>query len=106
MADDTLAGMTWAVFLTRTADKMQRKLDKPLRLRIWEALQTIATAPKRYGTQLSSPLSSIYSHHLTYQGREFRIAYQLQEEAATVLIVLIGPHENFYRRVKQQLDAA
>jgi mRNA interferase RelE/StbE len=92
---------SYEVLLTRTADKAQRKLDKPLRLRIRDALVHLAMDPKALGEALTSPLSSIFTYHLNYHGKEYRIAYQIQAEAEAVWVLLIGPHENFYRSLKQ-----
>ena len=95
-----------SIFLTRTADKSQRKLDKPLRCLIRDALQRLEEDPEQLGERLSSPLTSVYSHHITYQGKEYRIAYQIFHDTETVMIILIGPHENFYRKLKQYLYAS
>lgn len=96
----------WTVFLTRTADKGQRKLDKPLRILIRDALLRICQDPERLGERLSQPLTSVFSHHITYKGKEFRIAYQLFPENESVVVLLIGPHENFYRKLKNLLYAS
>ncbi len=93
----------WTLFLTRTADKGQRKLDKPLRIAIRDALVRLCTDPENLGERLSQPLTSVFSHHLTYKGKEFRIAYQLSPETESVVVLLIGPHENFYRKLKNLL---
>lgn len=95
-----------SLYLTRTADKGQRKLDKPLRERIRDALLQISQDPENLGERLTSPLQSLYSHHIRYQGREFRIAYQIHTESRSVMVVLIGHHENFYKRLKNLLYAA
>jgi mRNA-degrading endonuclease RelE of RelBE toxin-antitoxin system len=92
------------VFLTHTADKSQKKLDKPLRVKIKEALLTIAEDPENVGEKLTSPLTNIYSHHIKYTGKEFRIAYTIDLENLTVMIHLIAAHENFYKRLKIILD--
>ena len=94
------------LFLTRTADKAQKKLDKPLRERVKQALMDIITSPVNKGEKLSQPLSMVYSHHIKYQGKEFRIAYQYEEDQDCVYILLIGPHENFYKRVKNLVYAS
>lgn len=94
------------LYLTRTADKAQKKLDKPLRERIKAALLDILTNPERKGERLSQPLSMVFSHHLTYQGKEFRIAYQYEQAQDIVFILLIAPHENFYKRVKNIVYAS
>jgi mRNA-degrading endonuclease RelE of RelBE toxin-antitoxin system len=97
---------SWTIFLTRTADKCQKKLDKPLRLMIRDALLRLAQDPERLGERLSQPLTSVFSHHITYKGKEFRIAYQLSPETESVVVLLIGPHENFYRKLKNLLYAS
>jgi mRNA-degrading endonuclease RelE of RelBE toxin-antitoxin system len=96
----------WTLFLTRTADKAQRKLDKPLRIAIRDALVRLCQDPERLGERLSQPLTSVFSHHITYKGKEFRIAYQLSPETESVVVLLIGPHENFYRKLKNLLYAS
>jgi mRNA interferase RelE/StbE len=95
-----------SIFLTRNADKAQRKLDKPLRTLIRDALLKIGKSPQSVGERLSSPLTSVYSHHITYQGKEFRIAYQFFEDQESVMVLLIGPHENFYKKLKNLLYAS
>ena len=94
-----------AIYLTHSADKSQRKLDKQLRQKILEALMSIGQSPEQKGEKLSQPLTGIYSHHLKYKGKEFRIAYQYDMDVNSVTILLIGPHENFYKRVKNLIDA-
>jgi mRNA interferase RelE/StbE len=96
----------WSLVLTRTADKAQRKLDKPLRIVLRDALMRLCTDPEHLGERLSQPLTSVYSHHVKYQGKEFRIAYQLNPESETIVVLLIGPHENFYRNLKNLLYAS
>jgi mRNA-degrading endonuclease RelE of RelBE toxin-antitoxin system len=93
----------WLIVLTRSADKAQRKLDKPLRIVLRDALVRLCSDPERLGERLSQPLTSVYSHHVKYQGKEFRIAYQINPETETIVVLLIGPHENFYRNVKNLL---
>src|SRR5262245_4751262 len=94
------------LFLTRTADKSQKKLDKPLREKVKAALMEIMTNPLLKGEKLSQPLSMVYSHHIKYQGKEFRIAYQYEQDSDCVVVLLIGPHENFYKRVKNLVYAS
>jgi mRNA-degrading endonuclease RelE of RelBE toxin-antitoxin system len=98
--------MATQLYLSNTADKVQRKLDKPLRLVIKQALIDIMQAPATQGEKLSQPLTEVYSHHVKYKGKEYRIAYQYNADEDCVFIVLIGPHENFYKRVKNMVYAS
>jgi len=97
---------SFSIILTRTADKNQRKLDTPLRVLIRDAILRIAQNPLRAGEHLSQPFSSVYSHHVKYKGREYRVAYEINEDAHQVVVLLIGPHENFYRKLKNLLYAS
>ena len=94
----------YEVYLTNTANKSQKKLDKPLRLKIKDSLLQIASDPEGVGEKLSSPLTNIYSHHIKYTGKEFRIAYSIDTDNQIVMIYLIAAHENFYKRLKVIID--
>ncbi len=91
------------ILLTNTANKGQKKLDKPLRLKVRDSLMIIAQDPENNGEKLSTPLTDVYSHHLKYKGKEFRIAYTINFDNSTVTIHLIAAHENFYRKLKGKL---
>lgn len=92
--------MATQLYLTRTADKAQKKLDKPLREKIREALMEILQAPTRKGERLSQPLTMVFSHHVKYQGKEFRIAYQYESDSDCVFILLIAPTKIFTKKSK------
>lgn len=92
------------IFLTNTANKSQKKLDKALRLKIRDSLLELADNPEKAGEKLTSPLTDIYSYHVKYQGKEFRIAYTIDNENLIVVIHLIAAHENFYKKLKLLMD--
>ncbi|MEW5822077.1 MAG: type II toxin-antitoxin system RelE/ParE family toxin [Cyanobacteriota bacterium] len=96
--------MTYEVLLTKTADKCQKKLDKPLREKVRDSLLEIAEDPENMGEKLCTPLTDVYSHHIKYKGNEYRVAYTIDEEDMVVVIHLIAAHENFYRRLRQVLN--
>lgn len=106
VSDGSESLQAWTLYLTRTADKAQKNMDKPLRMLIRDALLRLCQNPERLGERLSQPLTSVFSHHITYKGKEFRIAYQLSPETESVVILLIGPHENFYKKLKNLLYAS
>jgi mRNA interferase RelE/StbE len=101
----TMTASPYHLLLTRTAEKAQKNLDKPLRLKLKAALEGLLFAPRQQGEQLKDPLSTLLAHHVKYQGIEWRIAYQIDEEARRVVVVMIGPHENFYKSLKRLIDA-
>jgi mRNA-degrading endonuclease RelE of RelBE toxin-antitoxin system len=93
--------LSYMVQVTRTAVKALKKLDKPLALALASAMAALGQRPKQAGERLSQPLIPLYSHHVTYKGKEFRLAYEVDDLAQTVIILLVGSHENFYRKLKQ-----
>lgn len=96
--------MSYEILLTRTADKSQKKLDKPLRVQVRDSLLEIAEDPENLGEKLCTPLTDVYSHHIKYKGKEFRIAYTIDEADMVVIVHLIAAHENFYRKLRQVLN--
>lgn len=96
--------MTYEILLTKTADKCQKKLDKPLREKVRDSLLEIAEDPENLGEKLCTPLTDVYSHHIKYKGNEYRVAYTIDEEDVVVIIHLIAAHENFYRKLRQVLN--
>ncbi len=101
----TNGSIVFEVFLTNSANKSQKKLDRDLRLKIKESIERIAQDPERSGEKLVSPLSEVYSHHIKYKGREVRVAYGIEPEMKIIYIYLIAFHENFYKKLKNILDA-
>lgn len=93
------------VFLTNSANKSQRKLDKALRLKIRDSIEIISRDPENSGEKLVSPLSDIYSHHIKYKGKEVRVAYGIDLEKKMVYVYLIAFHENFYKKLKNIMDS-
>jgi mRNA interferase RelE/StbE len=96
---------SYRLLLTNTAEKSQKKLDKPLRLKLKEALAKLMHTPLQLGEALKQPLTGVYSHHITYQGVEWRIAYTINDSFKEVIVVHIGSHENFYKSLKRWLFA-
>ena len=94
----------YEIFLTNTANKSQKNLDKPLRIKIRDSLLEIAEDPENTGEKLVSPLTDIYSHHIKYKGKEFRVAYTIDTDNSIVMIHLIAGHENFYKKLKIVLN--
>lgn len=96
--------MSYEILLTKTADKCQKKLDKPLREKVRDSLLEIAEDPENLGEKLCTPLTDVYSHHIKYKGNEYRIAYTIDEAELVIIVHLIAAHENFYRKLRQVLN--
>jgi len=94
----------YEILLTNTANKSQKNLDKPLRVKILESLELISKDPENSGEKLVCPLTNVYSSHIKYKGKEVRIAYTIELENKVIYIHLIAFHENFYKKLKSIID--
>jgi mRNA-degrading endonuclease RelE of RelBE toxin-antitoxin system len=90
----------YQIFLTQTANKSQKKFDNELRLKIRDSLLLLAQDPENNGEHLCQPLESVYSHHIKYKGKEFRVGYTIDRENLEITVLLIAAHENFYKKLK------
>lgn len=48
-------------------------------------------------------LKGIRVHDFSYGGAKYSIAYEVDHKAHLITILHIGPHENFYKRLKRYL---
>jgi len=88
------------VLQTRTFANNKKKLHKNQIKELDEAVRTIVEAPE-VGEQKKGDLQSVYVYKCKITKKLFLIAYQFDETTLTLLMV--GPHENFYRDLKKNV---
>lgn len=91
----------YELVVLNSATRELKKFDKPVRTKIWSALDKIAENPF-IGDLLKGDLSTIYSYHLKVSSVEYRIAYQVREEEIVVVVLQVGTKENFYEELKKK----
>jgi mRNA-degrading endonuclease RelE of RelBE toxin-antitoxin system len=74
--------------------------DKHLKKSIVEAIYEDIPHNPNKGISKIGDLVGIYTWAVNYQGTTYRIAYTFENESL-ILIVLVGPHENFYQALKR-----
>jgi mRNA interferase RelE/StbE len=88
--------MAWQVKFSRNAAKQFAQLDKPVKHRIINFLETrLATLanPK----QIGKPLQGTLSEYWAYRVDSYRILAQHQGEELLILVVEIGHHGEIYK---------
>ncbi|MPL67828.1 hypothetical protein SDC9_13531 [bioreactor metagenome] len=90
----------YELVILNSAAQSLKKLDKPVRTTLINALDKIGENPF-IGDRLKGDLATIYSYHLKVSGTEYRIAYQIKEQEILVVIVKIGTRENFYEELRK-----
>lgn len=81
------------IIFLRQAHKFIRKADKPLRNKIQLEVLKIKKEP-RIGESLKQSLKGMLSHHFSFNGVQYQIAYQVVNN---IIVVCIATRENFYR---------
>ena len=93
----------FSVSLEKSAQKDFRKLEKPLKNKVLDSLKTISGDPSS-GEPLKDGLSVYRSYHFSSQGKQYRIAYVVYSEPNAVVVIMIGPRENFYDKLKRRVS--
>jgi len=83
----------------RTAKKLHARDKKALD----QAVQNIATDPK-LGEEKRGDLAGVFVHKFKLNNQETLLAYELspnKQAPDTVVLLGVGPHENFYAQLKR-----
>lgn len=94
--------MGFRVEITPAAQKALKKASTELKARIVKEAKKIPHHLYQH-EKLSGPLSDCYSWHFTFKGTHFRIAYKVFSKEQLIVVILVGPHENFYEKLKRFL---
>ncbi|HEX9679791.1 MAG TPA: type II toxin-antitoxin system RelE/ParE family toxin [Candidatus Saccharimonadales bacterium] len=86
---------TWQVLIQRRAEKALRRLDKPLRRRIGEAINQLVHNPRPAGCKKLTGYDNLYRLRVG----NWRISYALEEDKLIVLVVEIAPRGQAYRHL-------
>lgn len=72
-----------------------RRIDKPHRLRIEDAIDGLATDPRPHGTK------ALQGHRgrLRIRVGDYRIVYEVQDEQLVVVVVTLGHRRDIYDRL-------
>ena len=84
--------MTYFVRIKGSAAKELRRIDRPVRVRIVEAIDGLAENPLR-GTALKGELKGLRRIRVG----EYRIVYEIQDQVLVVLVVRVRHRRDVYR---------
>ena len=80
--------------------KFVKKQSRPFQLVIEDEVEKIISNPEM-GKSKKGDLAGFRAYKFIFQREVFLIAYCFME--ADILFYMIGPHENFYRKLKKYL---
>jgi len=86
---------TWQVLIQHRAEKALRRLDKPLRRRIGEAINQLVHNPRPVGCKKLAGYDNLYRLRVG----DWRISYAIEADKLIVLVVEIVPRGQAYRHL-------
>ena len=87
------------MLITPTFERTAQKLHKPQKAALDEAVRTVAGDPQ-VGEAKAGDLAGVLVHTFRMGSALCLLACRLLDEG-TVKLLMVGPHENFYRDLKR-----
>lgn len=87
------------ILVTPTFERTVKKLRKPQKAALDEAVRTIASRPEAGETKVGD-LAGVRVYKFRMGSLLCLLAYRVLDEN-TLKLLMVGPHENFYRDLKR-----
>ncbi len=88
-----MSEITWQIVIERQAEKAQRRLPKPLRERIDQAILALVDNPYPAASTKLVGYANLYRLRVG----DWRIIYEVRNQELIILIIKIAPRGNVYR---------
>jgi len=88
------------IIQSRSFERRVKKFGKKQKLQLDEQVKVIAEDPT-IGTEKKGDLRRIYVHKSKIKTTQYLLAYRFVSE--NLELIMIGPHENYYRDLKKFL---
>lgn len=90
------------IIQSRSFEKRVKKFSKTQKLVLDEQIKLIIDNPA-IGTEKKGDLKEVFIHKFTIKTIQYLLAYRFNEE--TLELIMIGPHQNYYRDLKKYLKS-
>ena len=88
------------IYQSRSFEKKVKKMSKPEKDSLDREIRSIADDPS-VGEEKKGDLRGVFVHKFKLKTKQYLLAYRKVGEDLELL--MIGPHENYYRDLKQYL---
>ena len=92
--------MSYEVRQTRRFARQYKKLQDNVAADVDSAVGAVAANPGA-GERKKGDLADLLVYKFRSQGQLYLLGYTLDDEVRLVYLEAVGPHENFYRELKQ-----
>ena len=91
------------IYQSRSFAKKVKKFNEKEKSELDSAIRRIIENPS-LGSEKKGDLRGVFVHKFTVQGQMYLLAYRFIKDESLELI-MIGPHENYYRDLKTYLKS-
>ena len=92
----------YALIIPRSVERDIKRLPGQLnRLLVSEHLTSIQSNPHQGGF-LHGKSRGLRKYALSYKGTEYRVIYKISEATKSVILIMIGSRESFYKKLKRR----
>ncbi|MBF0152874.1 MAG: type II toxin-antitoxin system RelE/ParE family toxin [Magnetococcales bacterium] len=92
------------ILQTRLFTNSSKRLHVNQKMAMDKAVRHIASNPD-VGEPKVADLAGVRVHKFRMVGKMVLLAYEWREVEDTIILLAIGPHENFYRDIKKTFDS-
>lgn len=93
--------MSYDVLQTRRFARQYKKLHDNVAADVDEAVSAVSESPL-IGERKKGDLAELLVYKFRSQGQLYLLGYTLDQQVRLVYLESVGPHENFYRDLKQR----
>ncbi len=90
------------VFQSRSFEQKVKKFSKDQKLALDEQIRQIVENPS-IGTEKKGDLRGIHVHKFKIKTTRYLLAYRIADE--NLELIMIGPHQNYYRDLKKYIKS-
>ena len=90
------------IYQSRSFEKKVKKMSKPEKDTLDREIRKIAENPG-IGEEKKGDLRGVFVHKFKFKTTQYLLAYR--KVGSDLELVMIGPHENYYRDLKQYLKS-
>jgi len=94
--------MVHILFASPAGERSLKKLPVGIRNFLIEEINTLKNNPHA-GKSLRGKLSKYYSLHIKLVGVEYRVVYEINNQAKEIIVHHVGTRENFYKEIERKL---
>ncbi len=88
------------IYQSRSFEKKVKKFNEQQKLELDNGIKQIIQKPS-IGSEKKGDLKGVFIHKFNIQNQLYLLAYRFNKESLE--LIMIGPHENYYRDLKSYL---